>query len=504
MKKKILFWVDSSIIQFGIAKLLQEKLDADFYVIYDFNHHLKKSFTEQKIINFKKEWYYWDHVTRSNKESDIEYLKKIEKEYNLNLWQIAYSERNFYKYNPFYQFSRREILSIFEQECRFFELILNEVVPDFLIIKTTDFHRNYLFTEMCRAKGVKILMLFASRLGNRASISSQSDKIDYSLDEKTEKNLEIESPEELENYLKSYNKLESTKKATSGGMNYPIRKKIMPAIKFLTKTVDEEWSEGYDHYGVTRFKAIQHYFVYSFKGRLRKFFIDRNFLKINEPEEKFLFFPLQVQPERNVDIDAPFYSNQLEVITNISKALPVGYKLYVKEHPNMYHRHWRETSFYKEIMKLPNVKMIHPSLDAKRFLENCSMVITIAGSAGLEAALYKKPCIVFTDVIYSSLPSVHRLKSLEELPEAIRNSLKKEVKQSDVNDFINLLDRNSFAFDIFGHYSEILKRFHHGGFMISNSLDMSDLNSFFEENKEIYEMLSLEHLKKINQYENQK
>ena len=42
MKDRILFWVDVSLIQFGIAKVLQEKIDSDFYVIYDSKSSFKK------------------------------------------------------------------------------------------------------------------------------------------------------------------------------------------------------------------------------------------------------------------------------------------------------------------------------------------------------------------------------------------------------------------------------------------------------------------------------
>ncbi|MDC1136657.1 hypothetical protein OAS76_02625 [Nitrosopumilus sp.] len=499
MKNKILFWVDVSLLQFGIAKTLKEKTDANLYVIYDLNHHLKKSFMNQNIVNFEKEWYFWDHVGKI-KKPNVEYLKKIEEEYKINLWEIAYSERIFYKYNPFYKFNEEEILSIFEQECRLYENVLNEVKPDFLVIKTTDLHRNHLLTEMCRAKGVKILMLFGSRLAYRASISSQSDVIDYDLDEKKENRVKIESPEDLEKYMKSHNRFKQTGNVQSGGMNTPLYKKIIPSITWLTKTFDSKWQEGYDHYGVTRLNAISHYLTYSLKGRLRKRFIDKKFEKNIKTEEKFLFFPLHVQPERNVDIVAPFYANQVEVITNIAKALPADYKLYVKEHYNMFLRHWRETSQYKKIMELPNVKLIHPSVNPKILLEKCAMVITITGTAGFEAALYKKPCIVFADVIYSSLPSVHRLKSLEELPMAIKESLQKEVKLSDVNEFINVLDRNSFEFDIFEYYSKVAKKFHSGGFMISDKISMNYLDSFIEEDREMYEMLADEHIKKIEQH----
>ena len=37
--------------------------------------------------------------------------------------------------------------------------------------------------------------------------------------------------------------------------------------------------------------------------------------------------------------------------------------MYVKEHPTQVSREWRETSFYKEILSLPNVKLIHPSVN---------------------------------------------------------------------------------------------------------------------------------------------
>ena len=67
MKNKILFWVDVSLLQFGIAKTLKEKTDANLYVIYDLNHHLKKSFMNQNIVNFEKEWYFWDLVGKIKK-----------------------------------------------------------------------------------------------------------------------------------------------------------------------------------------------------------------------------------------------------------------------------------------------------------------------------------------------------------------------------------------------------------------------------------------------------
>ena len=54
MTVKVLLWADAGLTEFIISKYLNEKLEADIYAIYDVNHHLKQSFTSQKIVNFKK------------------------------------------------------------------------------------------------------------------------------------------------------------------------------------------------------------------------------------------------------------------------------------------------------------------------------------------------------------------------------------------------------------------------------------------------------------------
>ena len=48
-----------------------------------------------------------------------------------------------------------------------------------------------------------------------------------------------------------------------------------------------------------------------------------------EHNEKFIYFPLGVDEERNLLIAAPYYTNQIEVIRHIVKSLPIGYVLYV-------------------------------------------------------------------------------------------------------------------------------------------------------------------------------
>lgn len=178
MKDKILFWLDANLIHYGIAYALQKQYDCDFYAIFSITNKPKKFFQEQDFVKFKKTWFYFDHVKKSTKTPDSDYLSSFEKKYKINLWLLAYGERIFYRFNDFYKFSTNEILSILEQECRLFENILDEINPDFLIMRAADFHHPQLLYEVCKAKGIKILLLGTPRFARRVIISSLPHKVD--------------------------------------------------------------------------------------------------------------------------------------------------------------------------------------------------------------------------------------------------------------------------------------------------------------------------------------
>ena len=86
---------------------------------------VKPFFETQKLVNYKKKWFFHDHIHKTNKKPDREYLKSIEKKYKVDLGLLASNDRFFNKFNEFYKFSPDETLLILEQECRLFEKILD-------------------------------------------------------------------------------------------------------------------------------------------------------------------------------------------------------------------------------------------------------------------------------------------------------------------------------------------------------------------------------------------
>ena len=143
MAKKILLWITPNLLNFGIANSLKNNSDCELYSIIDIPDNSKSFFKNQKIVNFKKTWYYHDSIN-SKQKTNSDYLDDAGKKYELNLKQLISNDRFFSHHNTFYDFSHDEIISILSHEMKLFENILHDSKPDFLIINT-NMQQNHIF-----------------------------------------------------------------------------------------------------------------------------------------------------------------------------------------------------------------------------------------------------------------------------------------------------------------------------------------------------------------------
>jgi len=498
MAKKILFFIDLWFFHYGIAKYIQEKSDYELYSIIEAEDKAKKFFNNQQIVNFKKIWQYIDNVCIKNKKPDFNYLKKFEDKYGIDLWKIAYSERVFYQYNRFHKFNEQEILTIIEQEAKFFDAVLDEVNPDFLSLMAPTSHHTRLLYEICKARGIKCLVFTFVRFANRVTISEYSnslgiEKIDPEKIPKTNKSFE-----ELQIFLKEHDaskKIDEVKKVAYESHFWERYKAI---IKFFISTRTPGFENHFPNFGKTRYK----YFIIKlsnfFNRKRRTQFIDNHLIREVDFSKPFVYFPLHFEPEQVLLMgNAQFYSDQFTVISNIARSLPVDYQLFVKEHPGMKIEGWREKSYYKKIMELPNVVLIHPSVSSEELIKKCSLVITIAGTTAQEAAFYNKPAITCTEQVFSILPSVYQLKSLEDLPKAIRISLKRKIDPSEVEEYIRLINKNTFELNLSSTSADFGYRFGLKGLMMDAELKENEVKKLLKDYQSMFEKLADEHIKKI-------
>ena len=139
----------------------------------------------------------------------------------------------------------------------------------------------------------------------------------------------------------------------------------------------------------------------------------RPFLK-DLPNRPFVFFPLQTEPEISLGGLAPYFSNQLTTIMEISLSLPAGVLLVIKEHPVQ--SGVRGRSFYKSIEALPNTILINIQQDSYPLIDNAALVVSVTSSAAHEAAgMGKKVAYFSPHGVIHAVPHVHHIASYNDL-----------------------------------------------------------------------------------------
>ena len=146
--------------------------------------------------------------------------------------------------------------------------------------------------------------------------------------------------------------------------------------------------------------------------------------------------------------------------------------------------------------------MIHPSIPPEEILKKCSLVITVTGTAGMEALFYQKPVITFSDNFYSFLPSVKRIRNFNELPKTIKASLNSQPTIDDLIKLVDLIEYNTFESNETGMAADFSYRFGFKGPLMDSKLPNLMVKKFLEDYRSEFDKMTEEHLKKIKQYKN--
>ena len=495
MTKKILFFLDLFTLHFALANFIQKNIDCELFALIDTTDKPKNFFLEQKIVSFKKSWYYHDHID-TKMPPDIVYLEKFSKKYDIDLDKLIENDRHFNHYNDFYRFTENKKKSIVAQECKLYEQIIEKSDLDFLIITQPSLRHSYLLYKLCKKNKIIPLVINPSLLGYQTYVSSHINKLDsYNTENLI---LEEKTFEDLKKILKKFNINTQITDYIEKFGNSKINL-IKAAYEFLFKNNNSNEKTHYTYFGRTKSRVTFHSINNIIQKRSRKNFINNNSNK-KLFNENFIYFPLQVEPDRNLLLGAPDFTDQLRSVIEISKCLPDGYKLYVKEHPGQ-NRTWREISFYEKIVELENVRLIHTDFPSKKIYEKCKLVITAAGTSGFEALFYAVPVIVFANTLYSDLSSVKKINSFYELKTTIKNSLDIKSDPNELSSFLHILEKNSVDFDLFGYYTIQAHEFFHDSNLIDVEISEDKMQEFLLSHNSLFETLGNHIIEKIHLYD---
>lgn len=143
-------------------------------------------------------------------------------------------------------------------------------------------------------------------------------------------------------------------------------------------------------------------------------------------KDNYIILFLHYQPERTSMPEGRYFTNQWRIINIIHRALPAGYKLYVKEHPSIftninYDPRYRDLNFYRNISKLENVILIDSSVDTFSLIDNSVCISTITGTVGGESLFRGKAVLAFGNATYRGHKYVYSIKSELDVKNALDN-----------------------------------------------------------------------------------
>lgn len=367
-------------------------------------------------------------------------LNEICRDYNINsIWPLIQSSRNHvrsYKDKYYYSFKQNlsddEIIIYMKAVHKLIKKIETEFNPDLIIAPNFVSYVHIAFNLYFKNRNVKMLGLTGSLNDlNVFTYSYLDDNLPmikrYHELEKGASSENLDKATNIFNQKLSYSSRRILKRVNTGKIITWLKfvknflKLVIKNLKLIfTKKKKKNIVFSLDNNNI-------YYFVrdFIFQEKYKTFSDTFNYESIDKLKN-FAYFPLQFQPEANIDIGAVNFNNQLETLRLVAQNLPDDMTLAVKDHPAMYG--FRNPSFIKKISRTPNVKLINPNISGLNVLKKSKLLIAPTGSSFYEAALLKIPSIHLGDIgLIDLLPNTEKINNYRDLPNKIKY-LEKDMK----------------------------------------------------------------------------
>lgn len=357
---------------------------------------LRKGFPWSRIDAFSD----WLREAQDKPEADAAFLDAAEARYGApTLSLMVFSDRHLGGC------SYEEMLRILEVTIRRTEEALDAERPDAVVFESVEGLASYILHAVARYRGIPCLALDGGRIRGRTAIyrdpAQHWQDVESAFGERRRRDLTPTERSAAEEFVARF-RAERPRPVALGEIKYVNAPTVETSdVGHFAKAVRRHRN---DPLNVTlrgpaemlRMRVLRlarHHW-----SRLRGLF------ETPPPGEKFVLFPLHFQPEAATLVLAPYYLDQVALIEDIAKSIPVGHRLYVKEHFASLGR--RSLADYRRIKRIWNVRLVSPLADSFDLVERASAVATITGTMGWEALLLERPVVLFGHTFYEDFPFV--------------------------------------------------------------------------------------------------
>ena len=443
---------------------LGEKISLDkigFYVTHASNYakYARKAMKTGLKIEFVKEWEITDIKGQT---PDYDLIENIEKEIGEPfLFNTLLADRRIFNgvltktkqdYAP--RFSHDEMLCILQNGATAILRFIDEIKPDVIVGGFTPVtFGEYIFYLCAKARGIKYINLNPTKILNYVTFSEEIYReFPHIIDDF---NQYIQSDDSDDFCEKAHEYIESNSCKYEGVVlatpQFPIKSWLVSILKW--PFVAAKYYTGKEYLdNQTRGTHLDNFnkqIVNPVKDKLVRKILP--YASVDDlAEVQYAYFPLHVEPEIALSLFGREYLNQIELIRNIARSLPVTWKLIVKDHPAGVGR--RNFKYYRKLLEIPNVILADHYLESKTIIENAGIVFTVSGFSGFEAVLKGKPVITFGKVFYNILPDsmVRNVVSLQELPDVINDFLSSyKYSRKEAVSLVAAILKNSVRFNLY-------------------------------------------------------
>lgn len=192
-----------------------------------------------------------------------------------------------------------------------------------------------------------------------------------------------------------------------------------PLVKEKGKTLEQSY--------VSRFSGSKYYLQ-----RIREWRYNRQLEKTYESNASWskdapaIYVALNRQPERTSNPQAGIFTNQVLMVHLLSKHLPAGWKIWVRDHPTQFQPGWvvnpyRSRAYYESMLSMPGVELVPMTLDPFDLIDSSVIVATLGGTVAIEAVARGKPVLLFGEPWFKGLKGMFSVRNDADLREAMES-----------------------------------------------------------------------------------
>ncbi len=167
-----------------------------------------------------------------------------------------------------------------------------------------------------------------------------------------------------------------------------------------------------------------------------------------------ILYPLQLQPENNIDLWGNGYRDQTKLLAGLLRATDENSLLVVK--PNPKSKYELSDELLDLVGSSDRILVVPHRMSMGEVLKTIDLIVTVTGTIAIEATFADRPVVTLVETLHNSVPSCIHGRDLNNLSHVVRmvreGSFPRATAAQKVA-FLNLLTKTSYAGIISNPYS---------------------------------------------------